>query len=87
MARLGGISSNLVQAKNKRRAVINVIKVAFMMDEGNNELIKDLVILTGIPKVKLLNQAIDEFIKKFIKDNHLEEEVKELQALKSRKKK
>lgn len=56
-----------------------------MMDEGNNELIKDLVILTGIPKVKLLNRAIDEFIKKFIKDNHLEEEVKELQALKSRK--
>lgn len=64
-----------------------MIKVAFMMDEENNELIKDLVILTGIPKVKLLNQAVDEFIKRFIKDRKLEDQVKELQSLRNRKKK
>lgn len=62
-------------------------KVAFEMDDDNIELLNNVIFLTGITKVKLVNDSIRHYLNKFIGDNHLKEEIEELQLLKERKKK
>lgn len=63
------------------------VQVAFMLDKSTNDLLEIVAILARLKKVRLLNMAIKHFLNWYIKENHLELEVKELQSIRNRRSK
>lgn len=54
---------------------LETVGVSFNLDVANYELLKIVSLITGIPQVKLCNNALHKFLKEYIKEQHLEEDV------------
>lgn len=53
-------------------------KVTFYLSDENNDLLDKVAFLTKSKKVNLVNSAVDEYLKKIITKENLEEKLKAL---------
>jgi predicted DNA-binding protein len=63
---------------------VELVTQTFRIEKKLNELLGDLSFLLGIPKVKLVNEAIRSHLNNLI-DDDLKKRIEELQSLRDRK--
>lgn len=61
--------------------------VNFRLKNELNELFTDVSSLMQLPKVQIFNDAIEFYLKKLIKENYLDEDLKLLKAMRAKRKK
>lgn len=61
--------------------------VNFRLKNELNELFSDVSHLIQLPKVQIFNDAIDFYLKKLIRENYLDEDLKMLQEMRAKRKK